>query len=305
MGDMKESLFLVGGGGFIGKNLVRRLHDKYNITVFDKFIDTPFFAQYPDVETFAIDLVEDLIPRYDTFRPNYIINLAAIVTAERDMSLFDKMIQVNLKVLLNLFARFKDDRNLKLLVQFGSSEEYGSEFAPFYESQREIPTSPYALVKQLTVNTAIMLYRNYGFPTMAVRPGNIFGPMQPKNKFIPYVLENLKAGYPIDVTPCEQKRDTLHVDDFIWMLDQLLKHYEDCRGEIINLSSGESIMLKDIIELGRAYLNSSSEVHYGKLPYRANEVMDLRCSVEKFEEITGKKVQFNIKERLKQYIDTL
>ena len=302
---MMETLFLIGGGGFIGKNIVRCLHNKYRITVFDKFIDKPFFSLYPDVETFSIDLVEDLIPRYDSFSPDYIVNLAAIVTAERDISLFDKMIQVNLKVLLNLYKRFKDDRNLKLLVQFGSSEEYGSEFAPFFESQREIPTSPYALVKQLTVNTAIMLYRNFGFPTTAVRPGNIFGPMQPKNKFIPYVLDHLKEGLPIDVTSCEQKRDTLHIDDFVWMLDQLLQHFELCKGEIINLSSGESIRLKDIIEFGKSYLGSSSEIHYGKLPYRANEVMDLRCSVEKFEAITGQKVQFDLMERLKQYIDTL
>ena len=302
---MKESIFLIGGGGFIGKNIVRCLHDKYRISVFDKYIDKSFFSAYPDVEAFSMDLVKDLIPEDDSFHPDFIVNLAAIVTAERDMSLFDKMIQVNLKVLLNLYERYKDDKNLKMLIQFGSSEEYGSEFAPFFETQREIPTSPYALVKQLTVNTAIMLYRNFGFPTTAVRPGNIFGPMQPKNKFIPFVLDSLKAGLPIDVTPCEQKRDTLYIDDFIWMLDQLLQHYESCKGEIINLSSGESVRLKDIIEYGKAYLGSTSEIHYGKLPYRVNEVMDLRCSVEKFEAITGRKVKFDLFERLKQHIDTL
>ena len=300
-----ESLYLIGGGGFVGKNLVRCLHGKYRITVFDKFIDGAFFSAYPDVDTFCLDLEKDMIPGDSAFSPDYIVNLAAFVTAERDLSLFDRMIQSNLKVLLNLYGRFKDDRKLKLLIQFGSSEEYGSEFAPFYETQREIPTSPYALVKQLAVNTAIMLYRNEGFPAAAVRPGNVFGPMQPKNKFIPYVLDCLKKGLPIDVTPCEQKRDTLYVDDFIWMLDQLLCHHEACLGEIINLSSGESIRLKDIIEFGKEYLGSSSEVHYGAYPYRANEVMDLRCSVGKFESITGQKVRFDLMERLKQYMDTL
>lgn len=302
---MKESLYLIGGSGFIGKNIVRILYDKYEISVFDKYIDKAFFAQYPKIETYEMDLVEEQIPNVAHFSPDYIINLAAIVTAERDMSLFDGMIRSNLKVLLNLFERFKDDSHLKLLVQFGSSEEYGSEDAPFVEGQREIPTSPYALVKQLTVNTGIMLWRNYQFPIVAVRPGNVFGPMQPKTKFIPYVIDQLKKNETIEVTPCEQKRDTLYVDDFVWMLESLLQVPEKCRGEILNLSSGESVQLKEIIEICKAHIGSSSVVQYGALPYRANEVMDLRCSVAKFEQITGKSVRFDLEERLKNYIDSL
>ncbi|MCZ2614274.1 NAD-dependent epimerase/dehydratase family protein, partial [Bacteroides fragilis] len=72
---------------------------------------------------------------------------------------------------------------------------------------RECPNSPYALVKQLTTNTSMMLYRNYGFPIMVVRPGNLFGPLQNKDKFIPYVVGQLRSGLPLNVSPCEQKRD--------------------------------------------------------------------------------------------------
>ena len=35
----KETLYLIGGSGFIGKNLVRCLSPFYGITVFDKYID--------------------------------------------------------------------------------------------------------------------------------------------------------------------------------------------------------------------------------------------------------------------------
>lgn len=124
-------------------------------------------------------MVADKIPS-EIIAPDYIINLASIVTAERDLSLFDELISSNLKVLLNLYERFKDTSSLKLFIQFGSSEEYGSISSPFKEENREYPNSPYALVKQLTTNTALMLHRNYGFPAMVVRPGNLFGPGQNK-----------------------------------------------------------------------------------------------------------------------------
>lgn len=297
----KERLFLIGGSGFIGKNLVRCLHDKYAISIFDKFIDEAYFAQYPEVKKTLMELDKEQISA-DVESPDYIINLASIVTAERDMGLFDSMIASNLKVLLNLYERFKDDKQLKLFIQFGSSEEYGNDGSPFAETMREEPNSPYALVKQLTTNTAMMLHRNYAFPIMVVRPGNLFGPLQGKTKFIPYVIESLKKGEPLNVTPCEQKRDFIYADDFAWAIGKLLENYPKAVGEIVNVSSGESISLKEIIENCRKATNSTSQVNYGALPYRENEMMDLRCSVAKLESIIGQPIKFDMSKRIKELI---
>ena len=298
---MKERLFLIGGSGFIGKNLVRCLHEQYAISVFDKFIDKEYFSQYPDIKTNLIDLDKDKISEV-VAAPDYIINLASIVTAERDLSLFDSMIASNLKVLLNLYERFKDEKKLKLFIQFGSSEEYGNDGSPFMETMREEPNSPYALVKQLTTNTAMMLHRNYAFPIMVVRPGNLFGPLQGGKKFIPYVIDSLKQNAPLNVTPCGQKRDFIYADDFAWAIVELLKNYTKAVGQIVNVSSGESLSLKSIIEHCRKVIDSKSEVNYGAIPYRKNEMMDLRCSVSKLESIIGQPVKFDMLNRLEKLI---
>lgn len=276
----KEILYLIGGSGFIGKNLVRCLSPYYQITVFDKYIDYDFFCCYPEVATVVMNLAtEKIAAEYPT--PSFIINLASIVTAERDLSLFDGLISSNLKILLNLYDRFKGDDSLRLFIQFGSSEEYGSEGSPFVETQRERPNSPYALVKQLTTNTAIMLYDNYGFPTMVVRPGNLFGPGQNKSKFIPYVIEQLRKGESLNVSPCEQRRDFIHVDVFSLDIHGLLKHADRVVGQIVNVSSGQSISLRQIIDFYKEALHSTSEINYDALSYRENEAMDLRCNIGK------------------------
>ena len=298
---MKERLFLIGGSGFIGKNLVRCLHEQYAISVYDKFIDKEYFSHYPDVKTNLIELDKDKISE-EVEAPDYIINLASIVTAERDLSLFDSMIASNLKVLLNLYERFKDEKKLKLFIQFGSSEEYGNDGSPFVETMREEPNSPYALVKQLTTNTAMMLHRNYAFPIMVVRPGNLFGPLQGGKKFIPYVIDSLKQNAPLNVTPCEQKRDFIYADDFAWAIGELLKNHAKADGQIVNVSSGESLSLKSIIEHCRKVIGSNSEVNYGAIPYRENEMMDLRCSVNKLESIIGQPVKFDMLNRLEKLI---
>ena len=289
-----EKIFLIGGSGFIGKNLVRCLSPYYQISVFDKYIDHDFFADYPSVNVYQLDLVADKIPS-EIIAPDYIINLASIVTAERDLSLFDELISSNLKVLLNLYERFKDISSLKLFIQFGSSEEYGSINSPFKEENREYPNSPYALVKQLTTNTALMLYRNYGFPAMVVRPGNLFGPGQNKNKFIPYVIEQLKKGEMLNVSPCEQKRDFIYIDDFVFYIKMLLERSCKCVGQIVNVSSGESVSLRAIIEFYKKNLQSTSKVNYGALPYRPNEAMDLICDIGKLQSIIHSQSYFNQK----------
>ena len=296
-----EKLYLVGGSGFIGKNLVDYFYGKYDITVIDKYIDDSFFGQYPKVERLRIELDKDKIPA-DYVTPEYIINLASIVTAERDLSLFDEMISSNLKVLLNLYERFKDEAKLKLFIQFGSSEEYGNDGSPFVETMREQPNSPYALVKQLTVNTTMMLYANYGFPVMVVRPGNLFGKYQNKSKFIPYIISQLKENKPLDVTPCEQKRDFIYILDFAWCIGELITNYDKCLGQIVNVASGESVSLKSIIETCKAIIGKDGEVNYGALAYRENDVMDLKCSIDKLSSIIGKPIHFDINNRLKEYI---
>lgn len=294
---MLNKLYIIGGSGFIGKNMVRYLYGKFAISVFDKYIDEQYFSQYPDVQLHKMELDKGQIATYIE-NPDYIINLASVVTAARDLSLFDSMIQSNLKVLLNLYERFKDANFLKLFIQFGSSEEYGNEGSPFSETMREKPGSPYAIVKQLTTNTAMMLYENYGFPIMVVRPGNLFGPLQSKEKFIPYVIEQLKQNKPLNVTPCEQKRDFIYVDDFLWAIEKLLNHADKAVGEIVNVSSGDSVSLKKIIETSKSILHSTSVVNYGALPYRKNEMMNLRCNVSKLENIIGQNIKFDIQERI-------
>ena len=299
-----KTLYIIGGNGFLGKNMVDCLYNKYQITVFDKYIDTDFFLNPEKAVTVQMDMTNENIPaKYPT--PDYIVNLASIVTAERDIALFDDLINTNLKVLLRLYERFKDDKELKLFVQFGSAEEYGNAEIPFDENVRECPNSPYALVKQLTTNTGLMLYRNYGFPFTVVRPSNLFGPCQYEKKFIPYVINKLKKSDSLEVTACEQKRDFIHTTDFLDLFDKLLDYPSRCKGEIINISSGKSVSLKSIIEFCKKELNSDSMINYGALPYRADEIMDFKCDISKMRNIINEEIDIDVIGSLRDYIKAL
>lgn len=296
-----ERLFLIGGSGFIGKNFVDVFDKQYEIYVFDRYIDEEFFTHY-NAQTCRVDLVSEAVPSGYP-KPDYIVNLSSIVNTSDDLTLFDQLISSNLKVLLNLYEQYKDCKTLKLFVQFGSSEEYGGIATPFREEAREEPSTPYALVKQLVVNTSIMLYRNFKFPIMAVRPGNLFGKFQNTKKFIPYIITQLSKDEPLNVSKCEQKRDFMYINDFVTCFNKLLKNHEKAKGEIVNISSGQSISLRLLIDTCREIIGSQSVVNYGAVPYKANEIMDLNCSIEKYERIIGESIDGRMQESIKACID--
>lgn len=287
---MKVIIF--GGFGFIGKNLYDFLKYKLDVVLIDKYIDEAFLKINKNIKYYKYDfsdlnLLKEILKNEN---PDYIINLISYVTAERELVLFPKMIESNLNIFLKIYEASKKLKKLKITLQFGSGEEYGNIQAPFKENDREFPMSPYAVAKQITTSTALMLNKNYGYPVCIIRPSNLFGKYQSKNKFIPYILEKLKNNEEILTTFGEQKRDFIYAEDFAFIIFELLKNSEKIKGEIINVGSGINISLKEIILYLKEKLGSKSEIKFGAIPYRENEMMDFCLDVYKLENILNRKL---------------
>lgn len=294
-----EKVIIFGGCGFIGKNLTKYLKKFYGVIVIDKYIDDIFLKENK-IEFYQYDFenIDQLKKIIDEEKPNYIINLISHVTSVRELNLFPKMINSNLDILLKIYETTKDLETLKLVMQFGSGEEYGNIEAPFTEIMKEEPVSPYAIAKLLTTNTALMLYKNYNYPICIVRPSNLFGKYQTKDKFIPYILEKLKNNEEILTTFGEQKRDFIFIDDFVNIIQKLLEKSNLIRGEVINVGSGISISLKDIILYLKEKLNSTSEIKFGAIPYRENEMMNFCLNISKLESILDKELKLKWLEKI-------
>lgn len=287
---MKVIIF--GGFGFIGKNLYDFLKDKLDVVLIDKYIDEAFLKINKNIKYYKynfsdLNLLKEILKNEN---PDYIINLISYVTAERELGLFPKMIESNLNIFLKIYEASKGLKDLKIILQFGSGEEYGNIQASFKEIDKEFPMSPYAVAKQITTSTALMLNKNYGYPVCIIRPSNLFGKYQSKNKFIPYILEKLKNNEEILTTLGEQKRDFIYVEDFAFIIFELLKNSEKIKGEIINVGSGINISLKEIILYLKEKLKSKSEIKFGAIPYRENEMMNFCLDISKLENILNRKL---------------
>ncbi|MGL4307823.1 MAG: NAD-dependent epimerase/dehydratase family protein [Cetobacterium sp.] len=299
-----EKIILFGGFGFIGKNLCEYLQNNYEIVIIDKIEDLDFLKRNPGVKSYSYNFDDKNLLNIilEKENPDYIINLISVVTAERDLNLFSDMIESNLNILLKIYEASKNLINLKLMIQFGSGEEYGNIVAPFEENDKEEPNSPYGISKLLTTNTGLMLHRNNQYPICIVRPSNLFGKYQSKNKFVPYIINQLKNNLIIETTPGEQKRDFIGVNYFSKEIEILLRNFKEVIGSVYNLGTGESLSLKEIIEYLKEKLNSKSEIIYGALNYRDNEIMDFKLNINKLKTLDKDFKLESIKNQLLEYV---
>ena len=302
---MKEKILIFGGLGFIGKNILLYLFDKYDIYVIDKNIDDEFLEIYKSIKFYQYDFMNDnhIDKLLSQIKPNYAINLISLVSAERKIEMFDLLYQLNTSIIIKQFEALKNISELKLYIHFGSGEEYGNICSPLLEEIREVPNSPYALVKQLATNTVIMLNKNYNFPSLVIRPSNLFGRYQPENKFIPYILNQLSAGNTIETTKGLQKRDFIYINSFVKILYEIILNYNNFIGEIVNIGGGKSYTLRDIVLYMKEKKLSKSNIEFGKIEYRENEIMDFCLSISKLEYLLRKKIDVNFYKDLDEYIE--
>jgi UDP-glucose 4-epimerase len=139
-----------------------------------------------------------------------------------------------------------------LLVQFSSSEVYGSELeGALAETHPYRPETPYAASKVACDLTADSYRRSFGIDLMVVRPFNNFGPRQNAGSYaglIPTVCNRLESGSPVVIDgDGRQSRDFIYVRDTV---AATIRAYErlPAVGEIVNLGAGAERTVQDVVE---------------------------------------------------------
>jgi nucleoside-diphosphate-sugar epimerase len=294
-----KKILITGGSGFVGRNLVSQLLKlRGQIYVTDK--SNSILEFQPEVTFFPLDVskYEDVKSVIHKIKPDFIFHLAALVTAARDFNLIDEMIEVNLRGTTNILRAIDGLNDLECMINFGTCEEYGNQDSQFDEVLREEPASPYAILKLTTSRFCNMFSGMFKTPIITIRPANLFGPGQAKDKFIPYIILKCLKNDPIDMTYGEQKRNFIYIDDFINGV-LLIAKKERNLAQIYNIGSESSVTLRSVVELIKQMLNSKSVINFGALNYRENEMMAFEVNIQKIKKL-GWEPEYALLEGLKR-----
>lgn len=171
-------------------------------------------------------------------------------------------------------------------VHVSSGEVYGLQPPPCREEGPIEPTTGYGAAKAAAELLGLAAFRQARFPFVVARPAVVYGPRQAPVMFVPQMIDTLLAGEAFPMSPGDQVRDLVYVDDVVEALLTLART-AGAAGEIYNVGSGSGVRLRELAGMIQAALPSPGQVLMGALPYRDGEVMDYRLSIERIVGRTG------------------
>ncbi|MEP6690049.1 MAG: NAD-dependent epimerase/dehydratase family protein [Gemmatimonadaceae bacterium] len=295
-------VLVTGAAGFLGSHLVPRLIDRgAEVCALDRagarrwdLIERAGVAASvrADVRSLAEAVHDGVLGPLDT-----IIHLAAVGVLG-EVPDVRELVTTNVDgtVAVLLAAR----RLRARLIYCGSCFEYGAG-ARWTEDALPAPTTEYGAAKAAGWLIAQAFSRRTGLELVSLRPFSMYGPMEPPGRLIPSVVRHALAGRPIDLTPGNQARDFVYVED---AADAFIAAAttDTAVGGTFNVCTGSAVTVRDIVRRVLQSTESASIAQFGALSYRPTERPVLSGDPSRAEQILGWRAQVSLDEGLARTI---
>ena len=249
-------VLVTGGAGFIGSHLTEKLiRENYKVLVVDNLKTIggiPFIN--PKSKFIKGDLIDKkILKKIEKWKPKIIFHLAAQSGGESayDNPKYDFMSNgFATHELCELSKKIK----LKHFIYASSVAVYGSNPKKKINEKSPInPDSIYGVSKFAGEMFVKQVLKNTTVKTTILRIFNTYGPGENLNYFKKGMV-SIYCGYiwkkkPIIVKgSLDRVRDITFIDDVIKVLMQTIKNTKLKKNEIINLSSGQSFTVKELLK---------------------------------------------------------
>jgi UDP-N-acetylglucosamine/UDP-N-acetyl-alpha-D-glucosaminouronate 4-epimerase len=251
-------------GGHLAETLLREGHDVVGLDDFSsgKRDTAALLAKHP-----KFTLIEGSVADRETARraiegSTWVFHLAAIPSVPLSMAEPERTNAVNVGGTVNVLEAARAAAVSRVVLACSCAAYGDSPEQPKHENLVPRPTSPYAAQKIACELYAQTYTRAYGLPCVALRFFNVYGPRQdPKSEYaaaIPRFTTRLLAGQrPVVFGDGLQTRDFVHVEDVV-RANFLAAVSEKAPGEVINVASGRSSSLLDLIATLKQVIGESA-----------------------------------------------
>ncbi len=307
MNIKNKKILLTGGAGFIGSTLVSKFVKDNEITIVDNFSRDSI--KYKKITSRNLKIVREDVLNFEAlkktcedFKPEIVIHLAAV--AGIDTVIIDpvKTLDVNINGTFNLLKSLeKYSGRLERIIDFSTSEVLG---AYAYKSTEKSDTNfapvgearwTYSISKVAGEHIVHSYYKKFGYPSVTIRPFNIYGPGQVGEGAIQIFIKNAVRGKNIEIHgDGDQIRSWCYIDDMIQGIELSLTN-KKAIGEIFNIGNPKgTITISSLAEKIVALCRSKSKIIYTPKNYVD---VELRIpSIEKAKDLLGFVPQVDLNE---------
>jgi nucleoside-diphosphate-sugar epimerase len=246
-----KKIFLTGGAGFIGTSLGTRLVERNELVIFDNHHRNalPFteLEGHPNVRFIKGDVLNYQSVAEAMEGCDMVIHLAAIAGVDDVFNHPVLTMKVNMLGTYHVLEAALHHR-IKRLVDFSTSEVFGS--YAFRVQEGDVTSLgavgetrwTYAVSKLATEHLAHNYFREFGLPTVSIRPFNIFGPRQVGQGAIHAFVVKAIAGEDLVVhNDGSQIRAWCYIDDIVEGVLLALTR-EEAVGHAFNIGNPRSVV---------------------------------------------------------------
>ena len=254
-------ILLLGGTGFLGQPLLKKLERKHSLKI---------MIHNTDLQTTAQKFKGDILNKKSFF--DEIRNDETIINLSGQMSQ-DECDFINSNIIggLNLLNSCTK-KKIKRIILISSINVYGENLErPSKETDRLCLKTPYGGIKMVTEQMYKKFAENHGINITILRLAGIYGPRN-KSGFLTKIIKSIKNkdGIPVCYNNGQQQRDVLYIDDAVdCILNVVNSHHEGFH--VFNISSGERHSMNELISMIEKISETKIPVEY------SSEIPDERC----------------------------
>ncbi len=256
-----KRVMVTGATGFVGTSLCRALRTVGAEVTGVALADSLLHA--PDPEgILAADLTDEASARstVQSIRPEMVFHLAGMVDTRQSTELVLPTLTHNLLGAVHLMTALVGTGCQRAVVVTSS------------ETPRvgQTPNSPYAASKLAMVSYAEMYWSLFGLPVVIARPHMVFGPYQPPDKLIPYLIHCGLENKPPRLAGGKRLCDPVYVKDFVRALLQMATA-DRALGMTLDIGAGVGLTVAEIAARVRSLTGATASPVFGAIPDRVAE----------------------------------
>jgi UDP-glucose 4-epimerase len=294
------NILIIGGGGFIGKNLANyfRKSEENNVYIIDRF--TANIKNFFSLEELGW---EKIIEQICTEKQWNIIDLAYATVPNTSFIDPIKDFSENL-YLINATLKAIEALDIKQYIYFSSGGTVYGNSSSFLinETESNFPLSPYGITKMACERYVNMHHEIYGLKSVIVRPSNVYGSEQ-----IPYrgqglIINALALAFenkPIKIYGNGTIiRDYIYIEDLCSAIAAILN--SNNTGKIYNIGSSIGYNILQIVDIINNVISPEGYVlNTQNLPMRPFDVKTNILDCSKIKNDTGWDTKVEIERGIK------
>lgn len=302
-----QRIFLTGGAGFIGTALVRRLCENNECVVYDLLRRNALGAagldKHPNVRLIQGD-VKDFEAMAEAMRGcDHVVHLASIAGVDTVLKNPVLTMEIALEGTINALRAAHKHGGCKRFVDFSTSEVFGTHAYRVSEGDATKLGAvgearwTYAVAKLATEHLAHNYHKQFGLPTVSIRPFNIYGPGQvgegAVHAFVTRAIKNETIKIHNDG---DQIRAWCYIDDIVDAI-LLCMEKEEAVGQAFNIGNARSsVTIYQLARLVVRLAESRSPIEF--VPWNFADV-ELRIpDTRKAQELLGFRAQVDLEDGL-------